>query len=149
MTTPPDMCSPRPPGPSPRARSRAFVGIAAGMCLLTIGAWTPKSPVASADPSDLIGEWRVDLRPTPDSEPYYVEFTITSADENGITGTFYDSAIEASAINDDWGNVRFAIVTVDGASRYVTNGVLEGETMSGTTYSPDRDVFSVWTAERR
>jgi len=100
-------------------------------------------------PAELVGEWRVDLRPTPESPAYYVELTISSADEDGLTGTFYDATIEASAVNDDWGDLRFAIVTVDGASRYVTTGVLEGETLSGTTYSPDRDLFSVWTAERR
>lgn len=121
------------------------------VCALALTAWTASSggsgPVS--DPSDLIGTWQVDLRPTPESAPYHVEFTVVSADASGLTGTFYDSAIETSAINDDWGDLRFAIVTVDGSSRYVTTGVLEGETLSGTTYSPDRDVFSVWTAVRR
>lgn len=128
----------------------------AALCSLALGAWTAGGPTVgtegaspATDPSDLIGEWRVDLRPTPDSDPYYVEFTVVSADADGMTGTFYDSAIETSAINDDWGDLRFAIVTVDGSARYVTTGVLKGETLSGTTYSPDRDLFAVWTAERK
>ena len=104
---------------------------------------------ATPDPSDLVGTWRVDFRPTPESDPYYVEFTVVSASEDGLTGTFYDSAIETSAVNTDWGDLRFAIVTVDGSARYVTTGVLEGRTLSGTTYSPDRDLLAVWTAERQ
>ena len=38
---------------------------------------------------NLIGTYKIDLRPTPDSEPYYQYFVITEVSESSITGTFY------------------------------------------------------------
>ncbi len=105
---------------------------------------------AGADPapSSLIGTWKVDLRPTPDAEPYYQEFVVTAVEGGTFTGTFYNTPIENGRINEDWGAIHFAFTTSDGSGPYNTAGVLMGTEMSGTTHSPGRDFLAVWTAER-
>ncbi|MCL7964564.1 MAG: hypothetical protein M8858_04005 [marine benthic group bacterium] len=100
------------------------------------------------DPADLIGTWEVDLRPTPDAEPYLQEFVVTTADESGFTGSFYGTAIEEGRLNLDWRAVRFAFVTADGSGPYHHSGVLRDGRMEGMTHSLGRDFLSYWTANR-
>lgn len=102
----------------------------------------------AGDPGDLVGTWTVDLRPTPDSGPYYQPFSIQEADFQTLSGTFYGSPIQMAEINTAWDRVEFAFVTTDGSARYVTIGSLEDGTMRGTTYSSDRGLLQPWTAER-
>ena len=45
----------------------------------------------SDDPNKLSGTWQVDLRPSPDSEPYLKDFEITLADANAVNVKFYDT----------------------------------------------------------
>ena len=41
----------------------------------------------------LIGEWSIDLRPTPDSEGYYQTFEISSEDSNSLPEHFMEAAL--------------------------------------------------------
>lgn len=104
-----------------------------------------KAPDATA----LIGTWKVDLRPTPDAEPYFQEFVVEAIEGDTIRGTFYGTPIEHGRINSDWGEVRFAFTTADGSGAYNTSGVLRGTGLRGTTHSLGRSFLAVWTAERR
>ncbi len=95
----------------------------------------------------LVGNWKADLRPTPDAEPYFAPFVVTSATENALTGSFYGSPIREGRVNVLWGKPYFAFVTDDGSGSYHTAGYWEAGTLHGTTHSLGRDFVSVWTAE--
>ena len=103
----------------------------------------------SADAPDadtLLGTWAVDLRPTPDSDPYYQEFVVTSVAANTFSGTFYGAPISQGRINTDWGKLRIAFVTTDGSGAYNHSAVLEGDMLEGLSNSTGRDFLSYWSA---
>ncbi len=116
--------------------------------IVASGCAEPPSPEAPATPEALIGTWKVDLRPTPDAEPYYQEFVVESVEGDTIRGTFYGTAIEHGRINSDWGTVQFAFTTADGSGPYNTSGILRGTRLEGTTHSLGREFLAVWSAER-
>ncbi|MBX2821134.1 MAG: hypothetical protein KTR29_15670 [Rhodothermaceae bacterium] len=98
---------------------------------------------------DLVGTWKVDLRPTPDAAPYYQYLKITNVKNGRVEGTFYNSPIQYGNINDDWGKVVIAFITQDsGGTTYNTTIEVDGYTMTGTTHSLGRDFLSVWTGEK-
>ena len=97
----------------------------------------------------LPGTWKVDLRPTPDSEPYYKDFVVTSVQGNAFTGTFYDTPISQARINTDWGKLRIAFVTSDGSGPYNHSAILDGNTLEGLSNSIGRDFLSYWRAEKQ
>ncbi len=110
---------------------------------------TAATPVPQGpDASDLVGVWRVDLRPTPDAAPYYRTMTIEAVEDGQITGSFYGSKIKIGHVNTDWDAVHFAFVTKDGRTAYHTTGRLVEGRLEGTTHAPNRDFLSVWSAER-
>jgi|GEM_PF-718646 len=98
---------------------------------------------------DLVGTWKVDLRPTPDAAPYYQYLKITKIKDGRVEGTFYNSPIQYGNINDDWGKVVIAFITQDGGdTTYNTTIEVDGYTMTGTTHSVGRDFLAVWTGEK-
>ena len=112
--------------------------------LLALAAWTQQH----TSPDDLVGTWKVDLRPTPDAAPYYHEMVITSVAGDSIAGTFYGAPIRDGRLNSDWGALRFAFVTEDNSGQYHTTGTLRGDEIEGTTHSLGRGFLSYWTAKR-
>ncbi len=102
----------------------------------------------TSNPEELIGTWRVDLRPTPDAEPYYQDFVVTGVEDGALTGSFYGSDIEEARLNTDWGPVHFAFITRDGSGVYHTTGVLRDGALTGTTHSLGRDFLAVWRATK-
>ena len=103
--------------------------------------------VPELDVEELLGTWTVDLRPTPDAEAYTTELVIAH-DEHGLQATFYGTEGTHVTVNDDWQEVRVALVTEDGTGVYHTSFVLVGETLVGTTHSLGREFLSRWTATR-
>lgn len=101
------------------------------------------------DASALIGTWRVDLRPTPDAEPYYEEMVIESVDDRKVAGRFYGTEVDDGRLDATWGELRIAFVTNDGSGAYHTSGVLRGDQIVGTTHSIGRGFLSRWTATRK
>ena len=97
---------------------------------------------------DLIGEWQVDLRPTPDAPAYFKSLMIESVAGNKLQGRFYDTEIEDGRINTDWSDVLFTFITKDGGGSYYSTAKLVNGRLEGTTHSPRREMLSVWTAER-
>ena len=100
---------------------------------------------ASAD--QLVGAWRVDLRPTPDADPYYQTFTVRR-DGDALAMTFYGTPAQDVLVNTDWGAVEFAFTTGDGVTSYHTSGRLVGDRLEGPTHAPGRGFLGIWTAER-
>ncbi len=108
----------------------------------------PEVETAAPEAASLIGTWRIDLRPTPDAEPYYQEMVIESVDDNTITGTFYGAEITDGRLNLNWDAVHFAFVTSDGVGNYNTSGVIDGDAVRGTTHAIGREFLSVWTGTK-
>jgi len=39
----------------------------------------------------MVGNWQIDLRPTPESEAYFQSFIVETTDDKTFSGTFYGS----------------------------------------------------------
>ena len=112
---------------------------------------TPADPGEPLAASSLVGRWRVDLRPTPDAEPYHRTMVIDGVDKGVVSGSFYGAEMKRGRANDDWrdvGDVVFAFVTEDGSGPYHTSGILRDGSLVGVTHSLGRGFASRWTAER-
>ena len=118
---------------------------AAVLVILALAAWRA---APDPDPSDLVGTWEVDLRPTPDAEPYTQEFVVTAVDGDSLVGTFYGAPIERGRLNTGWGRVEFAFVTSDGSGPYNHAGRLVDGRLEGSTYSTGRGFLLPWRASR-
>ena len=114
------------------------------MLLLFAGFTVVKQP----DTSELMGTWKIDLRPTPDAPPYIQSLVITSTESNRLKGTFYGSTIQNGRVNTDWGRVVFAFVTQDESGFYHTTGELRDGKLSGSTHAIGRDFLALWTGEK-
>lgn len=125
-----------------------FLTLATAALVLLVSVSTAAEE-AKPEAAKLLGTWSVDLRPTPDADPYFQPMTISSIDVGEIQATFYGAATENGAVNTDWDAVRFAFTTEDGSGVYHTTGVLrEDGTIEGTTHSLGRGFLSYWTATR-
>lgn len=114
--------------------------------LLLLFLASPINLVAQSN-EDLVGTWKIDLRPTPESEAYFQEMIISSVKGDSLTGTFYFSNIYSSHLNANWGALRFAFATSDGQGEYQTMAKLrEDGTLEGMTHAPHRDFLAYWTA---
>ena len=98
---------------------------------------------------DLLGEWILDLRPTPDADPYYQTLIINSQNEKNFTGTFYGSSIQNTHLNKNWGKTYFAFKTTDESSEYYQSGYIVRDSIFGITYCPKRSFVMPWTGKRK
>ncbi|MEZ5063774.1 MAG: hypothetical protein R3B81_03520 [bacterium] len=125
------------------------LGLALAVCPLAprpAVAGEPSYAAETPSPGDLVGTWRVDLRPTPDADEYWQEFVVRSVDGHTFEGTFYGTELRDGRLNTDWGAVYFAFVTEDGSGEYHTSGVLKDGRILGTTHSIGREFLAVWKA---
>lgn len=97
----------------------------------------------------LVGEWLIDLRPTPDAEPYFQVFAVEQVNDNTLTGSFYSSPIADGFVNANWSVLYFAFTTEDGTHSYYHSGKLVEGKLQGTTYCPGRALIAQWTGERK
>ena len=97
----------------------------------------------------LLGTWKVDLRPTPDAEPYYQEFVVTAVQDGSFSGTFYGAPISQGRVNKDWGKLRIAFVTTDGSGPYYHSATLEDEGLEGLSNSTGRGFLAYWSAVKQ
>jgi hypothetical protein len=98
----------------------------------------------------LVGTWTVDLRASPDGEPYTKPFIVERIDAStkSFTGSFYDSEISWSRINTAWGKVVLSFITSDGQGEYVHTCTLQGEQWVGSSTAKHRNMLVPWTAVR-
>ncbi len=102
-------------------------------------------PENSINPYEtFLGSWKIDLRPTPESEAYFQAFMVTTINENSFSGTFYGSEIKDALTNNNWPKFYFAFTTLDQNNEYFHSGYLENDKIYGITYCPNRDFTSPW-----
>lgn len=107
----------------------------------------PAHKTSSApNPSALIGQWKVDLRPKPSSAEYFQTFIVSKIDGNKISGSFYGTPFENGHINADWDTIYFAFTTQDISGAYQHSGKLGANGLDGLSHSPSRDFLARWTA---
>lgn len=119
------------------------------VCLaLVAGCATSHHDAKPVDSQQLLGTWKVDLRPKPGSAAYFQPFVVGSVSGKTFTGTFYGTPIEQARINTDWGAVRIAFVTSDQSGPYNHSATLVGNQLEGLTNSAGRDFLSYWSASK-
>ncbi len=119
------------------------------LTLLLFAAPATSQGPESIIPSDLVGTWKVDLRPTPKADPYYQEFVVKSVEGKTFAGSFYGSPISQARINNDWGSIRIAFVTSDNSGPYNHSAVLQASKLEGLTNSTGRNFLAYWSAEKQ
>ncbi len=102
-----------------------------------------------AQTSSLEGSWTIDLRPTPEAEPYLQIFEISEASESTLKGSFYGSTLEDAYINTEWDRIYFGFTTRDQSSSYYHSGYLLDEKIYGISYCPDRGFTQPWSGEKK
>jgi len=118
-------------------------------CVFSLFALNSGAFAQELDVQQLIGEWKVDLRPSPDAEPYFQKLIITEVNGQSFKGTFYyDSEIIHAALNLEWGVITLAFVTQDNSGFYNSAAHIIDGKLRGTTHSIGRDFVSVWSAEK-
>ena len=118
------------------------------LALLTGCASPPNTTGPVVDAQQLVGTWKVDLRPKPGDPGYFQAFVVSSVQGPTFSGSFYGAPIEQARINTDWGAVRIAFVTSDPSGAYHHSATLKGGQLEGLTNSTGRDFLSYWRATR-
>ena len=102
--------------------------------------------VSAAEPS-LDGAWVVDLSTEPD-KPYTQPMTLTLAPDHSVTGSFYQSEIQAGRWKQDRGRLCASFRTSDGQGPYHTAVCLIDGKAVGQTWAEHRDFLFNWVATR-
>lgn len=104
---------------------------------------------SAMSPSDtLVGEWTIDLRPTPEADGYYQMFVVTAVEGNTFSGTFYGSPVKNGLINRNWDKLYIAFTTSDDSNDYYHSGYLENGSLQGISYCPNRAFAAPWTGAK-
>jgi hypothetical protein len=125
------------------------IALAVALAVISFVAAGQAPAVSAESASALLGNWKVDLGPTPSAAPYFQEFVVTKVNPNNtFEGTFYGAPISQARINTVWGTIRIAFVTTDQSGPYNHSAVLQGRTLEGLTNSTGRDFLSYWSAAK-
>jgi CubicO group peptidase (beta-lactamase class C family) len=103
----------------------------------------------SFDNDKIKGTWSIDLRPTPNSEPYLKDFIITSIKGKEFGGEFYGTEFSTGILNSDWQDLYFAFTTKDKTSTYFHSGYIDGNKIYGVSYSDERKFTSHWSGTKK
>ena len=95
----------------------------------------------------LDGAWTVDLSTKPD-QPYTKPMRLTLDPRGTLTGTFYDSVIEAGRWGTDRGRTCVSFRTSDGVGPYHSSACLVGDAVEGQTWAEQRQFLFNWNAVR-
>ena len=102
--------------------------------------------VSAADLS-LDGNWVVDLSTEP-GKPYTQPMTLALALDHRVTGSFYQSEIQAGRWKEDRGRLCASFRTSDGNGPYHTAVCLIDGKAVGQTWAEHRDFLFNWIATR-
>jgi hypothetical protein len=102
---------------------------------------------AAQVPPTLDGRWRVDLSGEP-GKPYTQPMELKLAPDGSVTGSFYNSEIQAGRWKSDRGRLCASFRTSDGAGPYHSSVCLTGGTASGQTWAEHRNFLFNWNAVR-
>jgi hypothetical protein len=111
-----------------------------------------KEEVAAAkkpDANDALGTWVIDLRPTPESQPYIKEFKFTKIDGKNFNGEFYGYPFEGGLFNTDWDKIYFAFTTADQSGTYYHSGYIEGNKVYGMSLNENRKLMLPWKGTKQ
>jgi len=106
-------------------------------------------PLKSFNNDKIKGTWLIDLRPSPNSDPYLKDFIITPTDGKEFSGEFYGTEFSTGIFNTDWENVYFAFTTKDKTNIYFHSGYISGNKIYGVSYSEQRKFTSHWTGTKK
>ncbi|WP_430401216.1 serine hydrolase domain-containing protein [Flavobacterium sp.] len=98
---------------------------------------------------EIKGTWQIDLRPTPNSEPYLMDFYITAVSGKEFKGEFYGSPFSNGMLNTDWDKIQFAFTTNDSSNTYYHSGYFSENKIYGISYSEGRKFISYWTGKKK
>ena len=102
--------------------------------------------VGASTPS-LAGRWTGDLSSAP-GQTYTKAMTLTLAPGGTVSGSFYDSEIQAGRWKTDRGRTCASFRTTDGAGPYHTTVCLDGDVARGQTWAEHRNFLFNWNAVR-
>lgn len=97
----------------------------------------------------VLGTWVIDLRPTPDSEPYLKDFKFTNIEGKQFEGEFYGYPFQGGFLNTDWDKIYFAFTTADQSGTYFHSGYVEGNKVFGITLNENRKFVLPWKGEKK
>ena len=102
------------------------------------------------DPTQLIGEWKLDMSPENRSDTNFALMRITHIEGNSFSGTFYREGvkIQEGRINTQRGIIYGALLSADGSGDYYTAFYYEEGILYGSTHALQRKFLSVWTATK-
>ena len=104
---------------------------------------------ASAKTSDgsIDGAWTVDLSSKP-GEVYTKPMVLTLKEDGTVSGSFYQSDIEAGRWEKDRGRTCVSFRTTDGVGPYHTAACRVGDHVEGQTWAEKRNFLFNWNATR-
>lgn len=103
------------------------------------------SPALAVTPLD--GAWTVDLSVKP-GEPYTKPMVLSLNADGTVSGSFYESTIEAGRWKTDRGRTCVSFRTSDGVGPYHTSACLAGKIVQGQTWAEQRKFLFNWNAVR-
>lgn len=124
---------------------KGIITIVLSICLFSFQAKSQTKPVADS----VLGTWIIDLRPTPESEPYLKEFKFTRIDGKKFDGEFYGYPFTGGFLNTDWDKVYFAFTTQDQSGTYYHSGFVEGNKVTGITLNENRAFILPWKGQKK
>lgn len=120
--------------------------VRAALLLLAIAAPAMAREPAAAGGA-LNGRWTVDLSPEGDGS-YTKAMVLTLKADGTVTGSFYDSDIQAGRWKMARGRTCVSFRTTDGAGPYHTAACLAGDQVEGQTWAEHRNFLFNWNAQR-
>lgn len=117
--------------------------------LITLTATAQKTTTPKPVADSALGTWIIDLRPTPESEPYLKEFKFTKISGKNFDGEFYGYPFSGGFLNTSWDKIYFAFTTQDQGSNYFHSGYIEGNKVYGITLNEKREFVLPWRGERK
>ena len=105
------------------------------------------TPVAAQPIPSLGGNWTVDLS-VKAGEPYTKPMVLNLAADGSVTGSFYESVIEAGRWKLDRGRTCVSFRTSDGKGPYHSSACLIGDAVQGQTWAEQRNFLFNWNAVR-
>jgi len=120
---------------------KAFISLTLALALTACAAQ------AQTQSASLDGAWIVDLSTNP-AEPYTRPMQLTLAADGTVSGSFYESEIQAGRWRTDRGRTCVSFRTTDGAGPYHSAACLVGERVEGQTWAEHRNFLFNWNATR-
>jgi len=113
--------------------------------LLSTALIAQESNTVTSKSVQILGTWKIDLRPTPEADAYFQEFVVTKINDNVLEGSFYGSPISNGLVNFNWNLIYFAFSTSDASSDYYHSGYIADGKVHGISYCPNRNFTAPWT----